>query len=194
MQWDWETGIPKLTFEPGHEHLRSAFRVKIMPYSDDRSLITCAGDGEVRHAQISQCGVETRLLAKDQHIAYDLAFEPGSPHLIYICVLASSGADGIKIWTPKAIDKAKLPTTKIELDQQDGIHVRPDMDSECYMLNVSAMNTFEDKTYIWPEQWYVDEIRYNRPRVRVLSYQEKLSAFLLPNIYSAIVRSANHVL
>ncbi|KAK8577068.1 hypothetical protein V6N13_122063 [Hibiscus sabdariffa] len=56
-----------------------------MPYTDDRSLITCGGDGQVRLAQISECGVETRLLAKHQCNASDLAFEPGSPHLIYTC-------------------------------------------------------------------------------------------------------------
>ncbi|KAK8553067.1 hypothetical protein V6N13_055844 [Hibiscus sabdariffa] len=32
-------------------------------------------------------------------------------------VLASSGADGIKIWTSNATDKAKLHTTKTEQDQ-----------------------------------------------------------------------------
>ncbi|KAK8577086.1 hypothetical protein V6N13_122081 [Hibiscus sabdariffa] len=42
------------------------------------------------HAQISECGVETRLLAKHQCNASDLAFEPGSPHLIYTC-----GEDGL---------------------------------------------------------------------------------------------------
>ncbi|KAK8553064.1 hypothetical protein V6N13_055841 [Hibiscus sabdariffa] len=76
MLWDWETGIPKLTFESGHGNLCTGFRAKIMPYTDDRSLITCGGDGQVRHARISECGVETRLLAKHQRNASDLAFEP----------------------------------------------------------------------------------------------------------------------
>ncbi|KAK8577077.1 hypothetical protein V6N13_122072 [Hibiscus sabdariffa] len=51
-----------------------------MAYTDDRILITCAGDGQDRHAQISECSVKTRLLAKHQ----------GSPHLIYTC-----GEDGL---------------------------------------------------------------------------------------------------
>ncbi|KAK8577092.1 hypothetical protein V6N13_122087 [Hibiscus sabdariffa] len=70
MLWDWETGIPKLTFESGHGNLCTGFRAKIMPYTDDRSLITCGGDG--------------------QRNASDLAFEPGSPRLIYTC-----GEDGL---------------------------------------------------------------------------------------------------
>ncbi|KAK8553056.1 hypothetical protein V6N13_055833 [Hibiscus sabdariffa] len=90
MLWDWEIGIRKLTFESGRGDLWHGFQAKIMPYTDDRSLITCGGDGQVRHAQISKCGVETMLLAKHQCNASDLAFEPGSPHLIYTC-----GEDGL---------------------------------------------------------------------------------------------------
>ncbi|KAL4291436.1 hypothetical protein GQ457_14G025020 [Hibiscus cannabinus] len=82
--------IQKLTFESGHGDLWNGFRAEIMPYTDDHSLITCGGDGQVRHAQISECGVETMLLAKHQCNASDLAFEPGSPHLIYTC-----GEDGL---------------------------------------------------------------------------------------------------
>lgn len=52
--WDWETGVAKLTFQSGH--LSNVFQAKIMPYTDDRSLITCAADGQVnilfRHAAI----------------------------------------------------------------------------------------------------------------------------------------------
>ncbi|KAK8577082.1 hypothetical protein V6N13_122077 [Hibiscus sabdariffa] len=62
MLWDWETGIPRLTFESSHGDLWL-----------------------VRHARISECGVETRLLAQHQPDAFDPAFEPGRPHLIYTC-------------------------------------------------------------------------------------------------------------
>ncbi|KAK8577087.1 hypothetical protein V6N13_122082 [Hibiscus sabdariffa] len=78
--WDWKTGIPRLTFESGHEYLCHSFRAKTMAYTDDRILITCVGDGQVRHARISEFGVKTRLMAKHQ----------GSPHLIYAC-----GEDGL---------------------------------------------------------------------------------------------------
>ncbi|KAL4379619.1 hypothetical protein GQ457_02G029510 [Hibiscus cannabinus] len=47
-------------------------------YTDDRILITCAGDGQVnefvRHARILECGVKTRLLAKHQGNTYDMAY------------------------------------------------------------------------------------------------------------------------
>ncbi|KAL1106373.1 hypothetical protein V6Z11_D04G199500 [Gossypium hirsutum] len=43
--WDWETGNAKLTFQSGH--VNNVFQAKIMPYSDDRSLVTCAADGQI---------------------------------------------------------------------------------------------------------------------------------------------------
>lgn len=50
--WDWETGHAKLSFQSGH--VNNVFQAKIMPYTDDRSLVTCAADGQVsflfRHA------------------------------------------------------------------------------------------------------------------------------------------------
>ncbi|OMO65741.1 hypothetical protein CCACVL1_21421 [Corchorus capsularis] len=81
--WDWETGHAKLSFQSGH--VNNVFQAKFMPYTDDRSLVTCALDGQVRHAQISERGVETKLLAKHQGRAYKLAIEPGSPHILYTC-------------------------------------------------------------------------------------------------------------
>ncbi|KAK8360427.1 hypothetical protein V6Z12_A04G163500 [Gossypium hirsutum] len=86
--WDWETGNAKLAFQSGH--VNNVFQAKIMPYSDDRSLVTCAADGQVRHAQILERGAETKLLAKHQGRAHKLAIEPGSPYIFYTC-----GEDGL---------------------------------------------------------------------------------------------------
>ncbi|XP_061337441.1 uncharacterized protein LOC133284445 isoform X2 [Gastrolobium bilobum] len=87
--WDWESGQIKLSFHSGHSN--NVFQAKMMPYSDDRSIVTCAADGQVRHAQIVEGGgVETNLLAKHQGRAHKLAIEPGSPHIFYSC-----GEDGL---------------------------------------------------------------------------------------------------
>ncbi|KAK8699966.1 hypothetical protein V6N13_018373 [Hibiscus sabdariffa] len=86
--WDWETGHAKLSFQSGHTD--NVFQARFMPYTDDRSLVTCAADGEVRHAQILERSVETRLLTKHQGWAHKLAIEPGSPHILYTC-----GEDGL---------------------------------------------------------------------------------------------------
>ncbi|KAK8628119.1 hypothetical protein V6N13_063831 [Hibiscus sabdariffa] len=58
-------------------------------------------------------------------------------------VLASSGADGIKIWTPNAIDKAKLSTTKIEQDQHVclvlvGVQLSRDTNLSCSIFVVAS--------------------------------------------------------
>ncbi|XP_059647429.1 uncharacterized protein LOC132293816 isoform X2 [Cornus florida] len=87
--WDWETGNVKLSFHSGHGN--NVFQAKIMPYTEDRSIVTCAADGQVRHAEILESGkVETKLLAKHQGRAHKMAIEPGSPHIFYTC-----GEDGL---------------------------------------------------------------------------------------------------
>ncbi|XP_057525806.1 uncharacterized protein LOC130805157 [Amaranthus tricolor] len=87
--WDWEAGRAKLSFHSGHAD--NIFQAKFMPYNDDRSLVTCGADGEVRHAHISEGGrVETFLLGTHDWRAHKLAIEPGSPYIFY-----SSGEDGL---------------------------------------------------------------------------------------------------
>lgn len=87
--WDWEVGHAKLSFHSGHGN--NVFQAKFMPYSDDRIIVTCAADGQVRHAQILEGGqVETSLLGRHQGRAHKLAIEPGSPHIFYTC-----GEDGL---------------------------------------------------------------------------------------------------
>ncbi|RZB43282.1 DDB1- and CUL4-associated factor 8 isoform B [Glycine soja] len=87
--WDWETGRIRLSFHSGHSN--NVFQAKIMPHSDDRTIVTCAADGQVRHAQLLENGrVETKCLAKHQGRAHKLAIEPGSPHIFYTC-----GEDGL---------------------------------------------------------------------------------------------------
>ncbi|CAA3006297.1 DDB1- and CUL4-associated factor 8 isoform X2 [Olea europaea subsp. europaea] len=89
MLWDWEIGRVNLSFHSGHHN--NVFQAKIMPYTEDRSIVTCAADGQVRHAQILERGeVKTKLLGRHQGAAHKLSIEPGSPHLFYTC-----GEDGM---------------------------------------------------------------------------------------------------
>ncbi|XWS55128.1 hypothetical protein CRYUN_Cryun10bG0148300 [Craigia yunnanensis] len=121
--WDWETGHAKLAFQSGH--VSNVFQAKIMPYTDDRSLVTCAADGQVRHAQILERGVETRLLAEHQGRAHKLAIEPGSPHIFYTC-----GEDGVV----QHIDLRTAAATKL-------FTCHPIDDSRAYMpvINLNAI-------------------------------------------------------
>ncbi|MBA0572634.1 hypothetical protein Golob_002961, partial [Gossypium lobatum] len=124
--WDWETGNAKLTFQSGH--VNNVFQAKIMPYSDDRSLVTCAADGQVRHAQILERGVETKLLAKHQGRAHKVVIEPGSPYIFYTC-----GEDGLV----QHIDLRTAASTEL-------FTCRPVDDSRAYMpfihLNAIAID------------------------------------------------------
>ncbi|KAH6824350.1 Transducin/WD40 repeat-like superfamily protein, partial [Perilla frutescens var. hirtella] len=86
--WDWESRRVKLSFHSGHA--KNVFQAKMMPYSEDRSIVTCAADGQVRHAQIFGSGVETKLLTEHEGRVHKLAIEPGSPHIFYTC-----GEDGL---------------------------------------------------------------------------------------------------
>lgn len=43
--WDWELGNAKLSFHSGHSN--NVFQAKFMPFSDDRTIVTCAADGMV---------------------------------------------------------------------------------------------------------------------------------------------------
>ncbi|KAK8553061.1 hypothetical protein V6N13_055838 [Hibiscus sabdariffa] len=118
--WDWEAGIAKLTFESGHVYINHYFVAKFMPNTGDRSWITCAEDGQVRHAQISDSGVKTRMVANHIAGAYDLAVETGSPHIFYSC-----GADGLvnhidlrtaaatKLFKCQSIDARRLDFTPL---------------------------------------------------------------------------------
>ncbi len=45
--WDWQTGCIKLSFNSQHEN--NVFQAKIMPCTDERSIVTCAADGQVFH-------------------------------------------------------------------------------------------------------------------------------------------------
>ncbi|KAK8577037.1 hypothetical protein V6N13_122032 [Hibiscus sabdariffa] len=88
--WDWESGIPKFSFWSGHEYISNIFAIKLMPYTNDSSLISCSADGQVRHALIMSPGVRTQMMAKHTEGVCDLDVEPGNPNTFYSC-----GVDGV---------------------------------------------------------------------------------------------------
>ncbi|KAK8628122.1 hypothetical protein V6N13_063834 [Hibiscus sabdariffa] len=102
------------------------------------------------------------------------------PHTV---VLASSGADGIKIWTPNAIEKAKLYATKIEQDQHLSF-----VNSIWSPYLDAISSTASQNSGMWMR---LDTI--NLEYMFFLS-TNKLSAILLPNVHSDITGSTNHKL
>ncbi|CAH8338633.1 unnamed protein product [Eruca vesicaria subsp. sativa] len=82
--WDWDNATVKLSFDSGHSN--NIFQAKFMPFSDDRTIVTSAADGEVRYSKILESGqVETCMLGIHQGQVHKLAIEPGSPFSFYTC-------------------------------------------------------------------------------------------------------------
>ncbi|XP_068668387.1 uncharacterized protein [Aristolochia californica] len=87
--WNWAAKSEILSYASGHHD--NVFQARIMPFTNDRTIITCAADGQVRVGQVLENGnVDTRMLAKHQDRVHKLAVEPGSPHIFYSC-----GEDGV---------------------------------------------------------------------------------------------------
>lgn len=86
--WDWASKSKTLSYPSGH--LENIFQTKIMPFSDDRIIVTSAADGQVRVGQVLQDGtVDTKRLGKHRGAVFKLSVEPGSPYILYSC-----GEDG----------------------------------------------------------------------------------------------------
>lgn len=120
--WDWELGNPKLSFHSGHSN--NVFQAKFMPFSDDRTIVTCAADGMVRRASVLESGkVETVLLGLHRGRAHKLCIEPGNPHVLY-----TGGEDGLvqrfdlrsqaptELFTCQAVDPRKRNTAAAKLN------------------------------------------------------------------------------
>ncbi|GAB4820386.1 hypothetical protein N2152v2_007432 [Parachlorella kessleri] len=87
--WDWQAGRSLLRWASGHHN--NVFQARIMPESHNKTVVSCAADGQVRVAHLREGGgrIETRRLARHQGRAHKLAIEPGSPACFYSC-----GEDG----------------------------------------------------------------------------------------------------
>ncbi|MFS8005286.1 putative transcription factor WD40-like family [Helianthus anomalus] len=73
-----------LSYDSGHaENISQA---RIIPFTDDRTIVTSGGDGQVR---LDNGNVQTIELGTHNGRLHKLAVEPGSPHIFYSC-----GEDG----------------------------------------------------------------------------------------------------
>ncbi|KAK3131303.1 hypothetical protein QOZ80_6BG0504740 [Eleusine coracana subsp. coracana] len=108
--WNWEEALPTFTFHTGHSN--NVLHAQFMHLSDDRSIVSCAADGEVRHSKIQQGGcVITDELVELEFAVHKLAVEPGSPHTFYCCCEDSSvwlfdlrGKDAVELFKCGAAD------------------------------------------------------------------------------------------
>ncbi|XP_020578249.1 DDB1- and CUL4-associated factor 8 [Phalaenopsis equestris] len=87
--WNWSTKRKILTYDSGHNE--NVFQAQVMPYTDDRIVVTSAADGQVRLGEVMEDDqVSTRRVGTHQGRVHKLAIEPGSPHIFYSC-----GEDGL---------------------------------------------------------------------------------------------------
>ncbi|OEL29131.1 DDB1- and CUL4-associated factor 8 [Dichanthelium oligosanthes] len=85
VMWNWVEEVPAFSFHTGHSN--NVLHAQFMPFSDDRSIVTCAADGEVRHSQIGEGGRVTT----DKLVELDFAFD-------------LRGKDAVKLFKCKAAD------------------------------------------------------------------------------------------
>ncbi|GMY10672.1 protein ALTERED SEED GERMINATION 2 [Fagus crenata] len=82
--WNWETKTKQFSYPSGH--LDNIFQTRIMPFTDDRRIVTSSCDGQVRLGQVRDDGqVDTKRLGMHEGRVHKLAVEPGSPHILYSC-------------------------------------------------------------------------------------------------------------
>ncbi|XP_062229876.1 uncharacterized protein LOC133927429 [Phragmites australis] len=109
--WNWEEAVPTFAFHTGH--CNNVLHAQFMHFSDDRSIVTCAADGEVRHLQIQEGGrVTTNELVELEFAVHKLAVEPGSPYTFYCCCEDSSvwlfdlrGKDAVELFKCGAVNQ-----------------------------------------------------------------------------------------
>ncbi|CAL5050203.1 unnamed protein product [Urochloa decumbens] len=108
--WNWLEAAPTFSFHSGHSN--NVLHAQFMPFSDDRSIVSCAADGEVRHSQIREGGhVTIDKLVELDFAVHRLAVEPGSPYTFYCCCEDSSvwlfdlrGKDAVELFKCRATD------------------------------------------------------------------------------------------
>eukprot|EP00245_Coleochaete_scutata_P006095 TRINITY_DN20231_c0_g1_i1.p1 TRINITY_DN20231_c0_g1~~TRINITY_DN20231_c0_g1_i1.p1 ORF type:complete len:558 (+),score=89.12 TRINITY_DN20231_c0_g1_i1:65-1675(+) len=84
IMWDWRQKTQVLKYASGHDN--NVFQARVMPHSDDRTVVTAAADGQVRVGLVREDGaVETKRLAKHKGRAHKIAIEPGSGRTFYSC-------------------------------------------------------------------------------------------------------------
>ncbi|XP_067034508.1 DDB1- and CUL4-associated factor 8-like isoform X6 [Acropora muricata] len=101
--WDWFKGDRKIAYNSGHSE--DVSQVKFMPYNDT-TIVTCAGDGEVRvgcfHLPSGEGPRSTECLIQHDGAAYGLCIQPGSDSEFLTC-----GEDGAVFYADLRDNKVK---------------------------------------------------------------------------------------
>ncbi|GJP81824.1 hypothetical protein CLOP_g11944 [Closterium sp. NIES-67] len=102
--WDWAQGEQRLRWRSGHEN--NVFQARAMPHTGNKTVVSCAADGQVRCSLLREGGsVDTKRLARHRGRAHKLSVDPASPHCFLSC-----GEDGVVRHFDLRQDR---PTTKL---------------------------------------------------------------------------------
>ncbi|CAI5509759.1 unnamed protein product [Closterium sp. Naga37s-1] len=87
--WDWARALQRLRWRSGHEN--NVFQARALPHTGNRTVVSCAADGQVRCSILKEGGsVDTKRLARHRGRAHKLAVDPTTPHCFLSC-----GEDGV---------------------------------------------------------------------------------------------------
>ncbi|CAI5500806.1 unnamed protein product [Closterium sp. Naga37s-1] len=111
--WDWAAAREVLKWRSGHGN--NVFQARALPCGNDRTIVTCAADGQVRVSLLSEsAAVGTVRLARHRGRAHKLAVLPHSP----LCFL-SCGEDGVvrhfDLRAPKPSTRVLTVTTTLAM-------------------------------------------------------------------------------
>ncbi|GJP52817.1 hypothetical protein CLOM_g11907 [Closterium sp. NIES-68] len=102
--WDWAKGAEVLKWRSGHGN--NVFQARALPCSNERTVVTCAADGQVRVSLLSEsASVTTRRLARHRGRAHKLAVLADSPFCFLSC-----GEDGLVLHFDL---RARHPSTRV---------------------------------------------------------------------------------
>ncbi|KAF5773285.1 putative transcription factor WD40-like family [Helianthus annuus] len=87
MLWNVATKALVLSYDSGHA--KDILQARIIPFTDDRTIVTSGGDGQKLGQVADNDNVQTIELGTHNGRVHKLAVEPGSPHIFYSC-----GEDG----------------------------------------------------------------------------------------------------
>eukprot|EP01103_Thecamoeba_quadrilineata_P011669 TRINITY_DN2831_c0_g1_i1.p1 TRINITY_DN2831_c0_g1~~TRINITY_DN2831_c0_g1_i1.p1 ORF type:complete len:462 (-),score=70.58 TRINITY_DN2831_c0_g1_i1:959-2344(-) len=82
--WDWANREKRLTYDSGHTG--NVFQARVIPNTNNRTIITCAADGQVRVGNLNEGGTYvSHSVAQHGTRAHKLAIDPYSPHVFLSC-------------------------------------------------------------------------------------------------------------
>ncbi|KAL6649722.1 hypothetical protein ACP70R_013946 [Stipagrostis hirtigluma subsp. patula] len=193
--WDWFAKTKKLVYPSGHQE--NVFHARVMPFTDDSTIVTVAADGQVRVGELKEDGeVTTKQIGEHDSRVHKMALEPGSPYIFYTC-----GEDGLvqhfdlrsdtatKLFTCYSFSNSRrrVRLNSIAIDQRNPYYFSIGGSDEyarlydmrrCHLNSSRSMNepvdTFCPRHLIKGGKVHITGIAYSYAREILVSYNDEL--------------------